>query len=364
MENKPSKPRLLLAAGGTGGHMFPAQALAETLKAQGWEIAMMTDERGKKHAGRIPADPIIDVKAASITPRKPIAAIFGTLKLAKGVMQARAFVKKWTPDVVVGFGGYPAFPAMRAAQAMGVPTIIHEQNAVLGRVNRIFAGKALHVASGFEELQRLPEGANHICTGNPLREQIITAVPKTYTPPKGDIHLLVVGGSLGAKIVSETMPAAIALLPRALRKRLKVVQQTRPEYQETAKAIYKEAGVEAVCETFFANIETHLAKAHYVVGRAGASSVSEMAVMGLPALLVPLKIAMDDHQTANAMTLGRHDAADILPESEFTPENVKITLEARLNDSNWLKRASAAARSQGRPDAAAELAKLVISALK
>lgn len=355
--------RLLLAAGGTGGHMFPAQALAETLKAQGWDIAMMTDARGKKHAGRIPADPIIEVKAASITPRKPIAAIIGTLKLAKGVMQARAFIKDWTPDVVVGFGGYPAFPAMRAAQGMGIPTIIHEQNAVLGRVNRIFAAKALHVASGFEQLQKLPEGASHICTGNPLREQIIKAVPKVYTPPKGDINLLIVGGSLGAKIVSETMPAAIALLPPALRKRLKVVQQTRPEYQEAAKAIYEQAGIEAICETFFSDIEKHLANAHYIVGRAGASSVSEMAVMGLPALLVPLKIAMDDHQTVNAMTLARHDAADILPESEFTPEKVKTTLEARLNDSNWLKRASAAARSQGRPNAAAELAELVISAL-
>ena len=195
-----------------------------------------------------------------------------------------------------------------------------------------------------------------------MREQVIKAVPKTYAPPKGDINLLIVGGSLGAKIVSETMPAAIALLPRAMRKRLKVVQQTRPEYQEAAKAIYKEAGVEAICETFFSDIETHLAKAHYIVGRAGASSVSEMAVMGLPALLVPLKIAMDDHQTVNARALSRLDAADILPESEFTPERVKTTLEARLNDSNWLKRASAAAKHAGRPDAAAKLAELVISA--
>ena len=279
-------------------------------------------------------------------------------------MQARAFITEWKPDVVVGFGGYPAFPAMRAAQAMEVPTIIHEQNAVLGRVNRVFAAKALHVASGFEELQKLPAGANHVCTGNPLRGQIIKAVPKIYKAPKGDINLLIVGGSLGAKIVSETMPAAIALLPEALRKRLKVVQQTRPEYQDAAKAIYKEAGVDAICETFFSDIEKHLAKAHYIVGRAGASSVSEMAVMGLPSLLVPLKIAMDDHQTVNARALSRLKAADILPESEFTPEKVKTTLEARLNDSNWLRRASKQAKLAGRPNAAVELAELVISAVK
>ena len=356
--------RLLLAAGGTGGHMFPAQALAETLKAQGWDIAMMTDARGRKHAGRIPADPIIEVQAASITPRKPIAAIAGIFKLSKGVMQARRFIKDWKPDVVVGFGGYPAFPAMRAAQGLGLPTIIHEQNAVLGRVNRVFAAKALHVASGFADLGKLPDRANHVVTGNPMREQVIAAIPKSYKAPKGDTHLLIVGGSLGAKIVSETMPAAIALLPTQIRKRLKVVQQTRPEYQDKAKSIYTEAGVEAICETFFSDIQTHLAKAHFIIGRAGAGSVSEIAVMGKPSLLVPLAIAMDDHQTANALSLARHNAADILPESEFTPERVKSTLEARLNDSNWLKTAATAARGQGRPNAAEDLAQLVISAVK
>ena len=220
------------------------------------------------------------------------------------------------------------------------------------------------VASGFETLKMLPAGANHICTGNPMRAQIINAVPKAYSAPKakGDINILIVGGSLGAKIVSETMPAAIAELPEKLRKRIKVVQQTRPEYQDYARETYAEAGVEAICETFFGDIETHLAKAHYVVGRAGASSVSEIAAMGKPSLLVPLKIAMDDHQKVNALSLQRLNAADILPESEFTPERVKTTLEARLNDSTWLRTAAAAARGQGRPNAAAALAKLVINA--
>jgi len=356
--------RLLLAAGGTGGHMFPAQALAETLKAQGWDIAMMTDARGRKHAGNIPADPIIEVKAASISPRRPVAAISGTFKLFKGVKQARRFIKEWKPDVVVGFGGYPAFPAMRAAQEAGIPTLIHEQNAVLGRVNRVFAAKAKYVASGFSDLGKLPGAANHIVTGNPMRAQIIGAVPKKYAAPKKDINILIVGGSLGAKIISETMPTALALLPATMRKKLNVVQQTRPEYHKSAKAVYKGAGITALCETFFSDIETHLASAHLVIGRAGAGSVSEIAVMGKPSLLVPLAIAMDDHQTANALSLARHNAADILPESEFTPERVKTTLEARLNDSNWLKTAATAARGQGRPNAAAELAELVISAVK
>lgn len=343
--------------------MFPAQALAENLKAQGWDIAMMTDARGKKHAGRIPADPLIEVKAASISPRKPIAAMFGAWRLAQGVKAAKRFIKDWQPDIVVGFGGYPAFPAMRAAQSLGVPTIIHEQNAVLGRVNRLFATKALHVVCGFDGLAKCPSGANVTALGNPLREQIVKAVPKSYKAPVRKINVLIVGGSLGAKIVSKVMPLAIASLPEKICKRLHVVQQTRPECRDEAMRIYKEAGVSAICETFFADIETHLAKAHYVIGRAGASSVSEIAVMGKPSLLVPLAIAMDDHQSANAMSLKRHGAADILPESEFTPLRVRSILEARLNDSNWLESAAKAARKQGRADAAKALAHLVADAI-
>jgi len=343
--------------------MFPAQALAETLKAQGWDIAMITDARGRKHTGNIPADPIIDVEATSISPRRPIKAVLGAIKLMKGTWQARQFMLSWKPDVVVGFGGYPAFPAMRAAQGLGLPTILHEQNAVLGRVNRVFAKKANHVASGFETLHRLPKGASHTCVGNPLREQVMKAVPKTYSAPKADINILIVGGSLGARLVSETMPQAIAMLPEDLCQRLVVTQQTRPESLEQAAAAYQAADVRATCETFFSNIQDHLAKAHYIVGRAGASSVSEIAVMGKPSMLVPLRIAMDDHQTANALALKSLGAADILPESEFTPENVKSILEARLNDSTWLKTAAKAARKAARPHATRDLAALVKSML-
>jgi UDP-N-acetylglucosamine--N-acetylmuramyl-(pentapeptide) pyrophosphoryl-undecaprenol N-acetylglucosamine transferase len=344
--------------------MFPAQALAEILNAKGWDVAMMTDSRGRRHAGKIPADPIIEVEAASITPRRPLQAVIGVMKLAKGVRQAKTFMRRWKPDVVVGFGGYPAFPAMRAAHALKLPAIIHEQNAVLGRVNRAFAAEVRYVASGFDSLMKLPDAAEHRSLGNPLREQIIQAIPKAYHAPKGDIHILIVGGSLGARLISETVPTAIAMLPENLRSRLQVTQQTREESLDAAIKTYQDAGVRAQCDTFFGDIETHLAKAHYVIGRAGASTVSEVAAMGKPALFVPLAIAMDDHQTENAKALKSLGAADILPESEFTPETVKSTLEKRLNDSNWLKRAAKAAKSAARPGAAADLAKLVDSVLE
>ena len=344
--------------------MFPAQSLAENLKAEGWDVALMTDARGQKHSGRIPADKIIEVQAASISPRKPIQAIKGIWKLAKGVGQAKAFIRDWKPDIIVGFGGYPAFPAMRAAQSMNLPTILHEQNAVLGRVNRVFAAKANHVVSGFDVLEKVSPKAKVQSLGNPMRVQIMDAVPTSYEPPTGVINLLCVGGSLGARILSQTIPKAIALLPTELRGRIKVVQQTTESEVETARKLYVDMGIEALCETFFSDIETHLTKAHYIIARAGASSVAEIALMGKPSLLIPLAIAMDDHQTINARSLEGHGAADILPESEFTPESVANILQDRLNDSNWLSSAAASARALGRPDAARDLAQLVIATLK
>ncbi len=353
--------RILLAAGGTGGHMFPAQALAEYLKNLGWEIVLMTDVRGHKHAGNIPAQKIIEVEAASISPRHPIRALGGALKLMRGVKTAKAFIKDWQPNIVVGFGGYPAFPAIKAAQALGVPTILHEQNAVLGRVNRVFAAKADMVVSGFEVLEKLPSGANWQALGNPLRSAVALASQRKYYAPQETINLLIVGGSLGARLLSETVPQAVASLPEDLRARLSIVQQTRQESLEFARDIYAKAGVKAVCAPFFSDIETHLAKAHFVIARAGASSVSEIAAMGLPSLLVPLAIAMDDHQRINALSLKKRDAAHILPESEFTPEIVKSILVETLNDSSWLKTASKAALSAAKPEATADLAECVIA---
>lgn len=355
-----SKPkRLLLAAGGTGGHMFPAQALAEEMIKAGWETALITDARGEKLAGNFPNGPSLTIAAASITPRRPLAAIKGVMTILKGMRQSKAFIKDWQPDVVAGFGGYPAFPAVKVAQNQKLPTLLHEQNAVLGRVNRALSKGANVLACGFDKLEKCATPENLIVTGNPLRRQIIDTVPSNYDVPKGKINILIVGGSLGAKLISERVPLALAQLPKELRKRLSVVQQTRKESLELAMQIFKDAGIEAKCETFFHNIETELAKAHYVIGRAGASSVSEIAIMGKPSLFVPLGIAMDDHQTINAQSLKDLDAADILPESQFTPEAIAHILTARLNDSHWLKQAASAARRAAKPDAAAHLAQLV-----
>ena len=355
--------RIVIAAGGTGGHMFPAQALGETLLQRGWDVSMMTDARGRPRVEWLDPDRVFTVQATSVSPRKPLQALRGVATLAKGVRTAKRIMGKNLPNVVAGFGGYPAFPAIRAAQQMGIPTVLHEQNTVLGRVNRVFARRAVAVASGFEELRRLPGGATHVVTGNPLREQIWNAVPEGYSAPgDGDIHLLVVGGSLGARIIARTVPKAVAALPKDLRKRLVVVQQTTEGELLNARATYEQAGVRATCEPFFGDIQNHLAKAHLVIARAGASSVSEIAAMGLPSILVPLAIAMDDHQTVNASSLERLGAAIVLPETGFTPEALQNVLGETLDDGVWLENAARAARSVSRPDATHDLADLVTRA--
>ena len=355
-----SRPkRLLLAAGGTGGHMFPAQALAEEMIKAGWETALITDARGEKLAGNFPSGPRLTIAAASINPRRPLAAVKGVLTILKGMRQSKTFIKDWQPDVVAGFGGYPAFPAVKVAQGQNIPTLLHEQNAVLGRVNRALSKGANVLACGFERLEKCSVRDKLIVTGNPLRQQITDAVPSDYVAPTDKINILIVGGSLGAKLISETVPLSLAQLPQDIRARLSVVQQTRKDSLDAAQQIYSAAGIDAHCETFFHNIETELAKAHYVIGRAGASSVSEIAMMGKPSLFVPLGIAMDDHQTMNAQSLKDLDAADILPESQFTPEAIAHILNARLNDSLWLKQAASAARRAAKPNAAAHLVQLV-----
>jgi len=355
--------RCLIAAGGTGGHMFPARAAAEALIARGWQVRLVTDARGLKHTDGFPAVAIDEIHAASPSTKNPIKLAKAALELTQGFAQARSIIKSWKPDVVAGFGGYPAFPALAVAQSQKIPFAIHEQNAVLGRVNRVFAAKAGFVASGFERLDRLPEKArkHHILTGNPLRAPILKARKAGYPALEegGRINLLVLGGSLGARILSETVPQAVAKLPKSLRSRLDVVQQTREESLSMARDIYRLADVQATCEPFFEDVGSLYAAAHLVIGRAGASTVSEVAGVGRPAIFCPLGIAADDHQTANVDGLVNALAADRVTEAEFTPDNIADLLETRLSNPQDLAERAAAARSLGRPDAAETLAKSV-----
>jgi UDP-N-acetylglucosamine--N-acetylmuramyl-(pentapeptide) pyrophosphoryl-undecaprenol N-acetylglucosamine transferase len=356
-----SKPFVIIAAGGTGGHLFPAAAFAEEMRARGWRVVLMTDARGRRYAEHFPAERIEDVAAASPS-ANPIKAIPAALKIWRGVNQAKRRFAELKPALVAGFGGYPSFPALMAARAHKLPILIHEQNSVLGRVNRALASSASIVACGFERLDKLPPAAaaRKRVVGNPVRAPILAAREQGYSTPAagGRLRLLIIGGSQGARIFGEVIPAAIASLPGELRARLEVVHQVREEQLEQARAVYREAGVAAEVAPFFADIGARLAAAHLVIARAGASSVTELQAAGRPAILVPFAAAADDHQTGNAAGLASVGAADVIAESSFEPEALALLLQQRLSDPHGLSVRAAAARATAKPDAAQALANL------
>ena len=359
-----TKKIVVIAAGGTGGHLFPAAAFAEEMFRRDWRVVLMTDARGRRYAEGFPAERIVDVPAATLS-ANPITAIPALFKIARGIDAARKRFRESPPSLVAGFGGYPSFPALMAARAHKVPIIIHEQNSVLGRVNRSMASSAAIVACGFERLDRLPEKAadRKRVVGNPVRLPILAVRERPYpeAPAGGRLNLLIIGGSQGARLFGEVIPPAIALLPQALRSRLDVVHQVREEQLVEVKKIYKNANVTADVAPFFTDMGQRLGAAHLVIARAGASTVTELQVAGRPAILIPFAAAADDHQTANAEGLTSVGAADLFTEEEFEPGVLAATLERRLADPHSLAVRAAAARASAKPEAAKTLADLAES---
>lgn len=354
----------VVAAGGTGGHMFPAEALARELAGRGWRVVLATDHRGEAYAQAFPAEERIALDAA--TGRGPIGMAKAGVAIARGVVKARSALKRLDAAVVVGFGGYPSAPALLAALSQGRPTVLHEQNAVLGRTNRWLSPWVGAVASSFPNLQKVPDGvaARVRLVGNPVRPDIRVLYDRPYAAPtpRGPIHVLVTGGSQGARILSEMVPNALAALPAPLRRRLRVQQQARPETLAAARAVYQAAGIEVEAAPFFGDMARRLSETHLVIGRAGASTCSELAAAALPSLLIPLKIAMDDHQRFNAASLADAGGAEVVLEDEATVARLTSALQALLADPARLAAMSAGARSAALPDATARLADMVESA--
>lgn len=357
MADTPETKLVIIAAGGTGGHMFPARAFADEMRARGWNTALISDSRGLKYAADFPADWKEEIEAASPNFRKPWTVPGAALKINAGISRARRLMKQHQPALVAGFGGYPAFPALAAARRLGVPIIIHEQNAVLGRVNRQFAKHAKLVASGFERLDRLPPGSAHMPLGNPVRTPVIAAGSIPFPPTDGTLNIFVTGGSQGSRIIGEVVPLAIANhVAPPLRVRLRVVQQVREEQYEIVSNIYRNSGVECELSAFFSDMPERLAAAHLVIARSGAGTMSELAAVGRPSILIPLAIAMDDHQAANAEALTAVGAADMILETNATPKLLGELISARLSDTQELEARAAAAKSAARVDAAQQLA--------
>lgn len=359
-----SRKVAVIAAGGTGGHLFPAQALAEALASRGWRIVLATDDRAQALANTFPAEEVIILEAATVRKGDPGSLPRAAATILRGVSQGRTALARIDPAVVVGFGGYPSLPALIAAISQGRRTIVHEQNAVSGRANRLLAPFVTAIACAFPSLRKASPRAQAraVLVGNPVRPQIRALADLAYDPPaadEGEVRLLITGGSQGARLLSELLPVAIAELSEPLRLRLRVEQQTRPDSLDSARQVYADALVACELAPFFRDMAGRLSKAHLVIGRAGASTVSEIAVAGRPSILIPLKVSLDDDQGQNAQVLADAGAAQVAREDALTPPMMTAALQALLTNPRRLSRMAAAARRVARPDAAERLADLV-----
>ena len=353
-------PLLLIAAGGTGGHMFPAQALAEAMISRGWRVKLSTDERGARYAGGYPKEVTVEtVTAATFARGGVVAKLAAPFRIAGGVIGAVFRMLRDRPDAVVGFGGYPTIPALTAAVALRIPRMIHEQNGILGRVNQLFASRVRWVACGTWPTA-LPEGVEGHHTGNPVRKAVLGRHGAPYIPP-GDypMSVVVIGGSQGARILSDRVPEAMAVLPEGLRTNIRVAHQARPEDVDRVVAAYAEAGIRADVRPFFDDVPSRFSEAQLVIARAGASSVADISIIGRPSILVPFAAAANDHQTANAHGLVEAEAAILIPESRLDAATLAGHVATVLENPDAATRMAHAALAYGIPDATDRLVQMV-----
>lgn len=345
--------------------MFPAQALAEAMLTRGWQVMLSTDARGARYTGGFPKAVEIEIlPSATFARGGALAKAQVPFTVVSGVARAMARFRKIKPAAIVGFGGYPSIPALGAAWALGLPRMIHEQNGVLGRVNQRFAARVDAVACGTWPTV-LPKGVTGVFTGNPVRSAVLERAGAPYIPP-GDypMSLLVIGGSQGARVLSDTVPEALAALPENLRLRLRVSHQAREEDVDRVTAAYHAAGMDAEVRTFFTDVPARMADAQLVISRAGASSVADISVIGRPSILIPYAAATADHQTANARGLVETDAAVRIPEAALSAENLTETVAAILTQPDAAVKMAHNALAHGRPDATERLVDITLQIAK
>ena len=359
-------PYVVLAAGGSGGHIFPAEALARELLGRGYRVALLTDQRGSKFSDDLPV-PVYRTRASSLGK-----GIFGKIRsfmeMGIGVLQARHRLAQMRPAVVVGFGGYPSVPTLYAAAQLNIPIILHEQNAVLGRANRALMDRARIIATSFPHVAGLKPTtkAKLVHTGNPVRAAFMAlrGTPYATLTDDGPMKLLVMGGSQGARVFSHVVPQALALMPEHLRRRIVISQQCRKDDIESARAAFAAAGVDAELSSFFRDVPERMSDAHLIICRAGGSTMAELTVIGRPSILVPFPHGHAGEQTANAEAVAEAGGAWLIPEQAFTPEALAVRLESLMALPSTLTKTAAAARAWGKITAADNLADCVASIIK
>ena len=357
-------PLLVLAAGGTGGHMFPAQAIAEEMVASGWQVKLSTDSRGARYCENFPSDvEVLIVNSATFSGRSIFGKLSVPLKIFYGVFQSLLWFKRNKPSCVVGFGGYPSIPAITAALIWRIPTILHEQNGVLGQVNKLFAKKVDFVAYGIA-----PESlssANSLYTGNPVRNSVLKFNASPYIPP-GDypINVLVIGGSQGARIMSDIVPAALSLLSEKNKKNLRVAHQARPEDKDRVIKLYSEHNIDAEVSSFFDDVPRRISEAQLVISRSGASSVADIATIGRPSILVPLKSARRDEQSINAESMTSINSAISFVEDDFTEEKLSKCIAKFLASPKKAEAMAIAALTRSSENSVQMMSELIIRLVK
>ena len=357
-------PLVVVAAGGTGGHLFPAEALSVALAKRGAVIDLATDERATRYGTTFPARATHVIPSATFRGRDPISLARTVSMLGLGTIKAWMLLGRLRPAAVVGFGGYPSIPPVMAASLRGIPTLIHEQNGVMGRANKFLSSRVSAIATSFPGVLNASPAlaAKATATGNPVRPAVVAAAKMPYAPPDagGPINLIVFGGSQGASVMADIVPAALARLDARLRARLKIVQQAREEDFERVRAAYAQAEITAEVARFFPDLPARISAAHLIISRSGASTVAELATIGRPSILVPLPHALDQDQRANAGVLERAGGAMRIEQAEFTPDRLAAEVNALAANSGKLAAMAAAAKSAGALDAADRLADLVL----
>jgi len=351
---------VVLASGGTGGHVFPAQALAEELQRRGYKLALITDSRGDAYSGPFAKIDTYTISAAAMSGRGKFGKFLALFSLVRGFFQARRILKQLKPDAVVGFGGYPSVPTMLAATKLPYKTIIHEQNAILGRANRLLAPRVKAIATSFPITagMKAADQQKIVWTGNPVRPEIADLHGQVYEEitAKSPIRILVVGGSQGAAIFGEILPRALKRLPEKLKTRISITQQVRNEQLAEVKNLYAAAGVTHNLQSFLSDMPAQLTKAHLVICRAGASTMAELTTAGRPSILVPYQYAIDDHQSANAARLCDAAGAWMIPQVDFSVEALSSRLCELFDNPHLMSVAAASAAKQGKPEATSLLA--------
>lgn len=361
--NAQPKPLVVLAAGGTGGHVYPAEALAGEMLKRGYRLALITDRRGDAYGGVLGELETFRVRAGGIAGKGVLAKIRSVVEIVVGIWQARSIMKRIKPEVVVGFGGYASVPTLVAACLGNYKTAIHEQNAVFGRANRALASRVDRIVTCFADMDTGSAGSAEriVQAGMPVRQAALDLQNVDYPTldATSPLNILVLGGSQGARVLSDVIPGSIAALPEEFKSRLKITQQCRPEDLDRVKNAYAQANVDAELSSFFNDVPRRMTNAHLIIARSGASTVAEALVVGRPTLMVPYPYAVDDHQTKNAHAVDEVGAGWLMPEPAFSEDALALRLEHLFSLPNTLRKASDCARAAGRPDATEQLAKII-----